>query len=223
MTWVWAAKRKQRNASKRRFTSRLRICLSRSVNWFLRAWISAVAGFNLGSRARITYKKRGGGIVFNLFDCFPKIRWNTTTKTTKSKVFLLTSRAFSRYILYLSSIALMSSSFFFRAAISSSTFKASERESEREKKVSPLSHFGVSLFSLLPKFGRSRVGAVIVSYRLNQNDHRRHTNMSECCQAEGPPAALSSSWFHPGPRSAGPCGHKSLLIAPSTGEQGLSF
>ncbi len=44
----------------------------------------------------------------------------------------LTLRAFSRYILYLSSMALMSSSFFFRAAISSSTFKASRQERNDE-------------------------------------------------------------------------------------------
>lgn len=34
---------------------------------------------------------------------------------------------------------------------------------------------------------------------------------SGCCRAEGPPAAPSSSWFHPGPHSAGPCrAHKWL-------------
>lgn len=41
------------------FTSRLTICLSRSANWFLRAWISAVAGFSFGSKARITFKQGG--------------------------------------------------------------------------------------------------------------------------------------------------------------------
>lgn len=77
MTWVWVAKRKQRTASKCRFTSRLRICLSRSANWFLRAWISAVAGFNLGSRARITYKKRGGGDFAICLTGETKIRWTS--------------------------------------------------------------------------------------------------------------------------------------------------
>lgn len=47
---------------KGRFTSRLRICLSRSANWFLRAWISAVAGFSFGSSARITYEQEKKGI-----------------------------------------------------------------------------------------------------------------------------------------------------------------
>lgn len=42
----------------------------------------------------------------------------------------LTLRAFSRYILYRSSIALMSSSFFFRAALSSSSFKAKRWKSK---------------------------------------------------------------------------------------------
>lgn len=50
------------NKSKSRFTSKVTICLSRSANWFLRAWISAVAGFSLGSSARITYKQEKKGI-----------------------------------------------------------------------------------------------------------------------------------------------------------------
>lgn len=101
-------------------TSRLTICLSRSDSWFLRDWISAVAGFNLGSRARITYRWWwwwccwGGGLMAD------KMLSKYNAKPSQ----LLTSRAFSRYILYLSSIALMSSSFFFRAAISSSSFRA---------------------------------------------------------------------------------------------------
>lgn len=39
-----------------KLTSRLTICLSRSPSWFLKAWISAVAGLSLGSRALITYE-----------------------------------------------------------------------------------------------------------------------------------------------------------------------
>lgn len=45
---------------------------------------------------------------------------------------VITLRAFSRYILYLSSIARMSSSFFFRAAISSPTFSAAGKANPQQ-------------------------------------------------------------------------------------------
>lgn len=77
------------NESKR-FTSRLRICFSRSANWFLRAWISAVAGFSLGSSARITYEQEKEGrkdspeLKIPLLDstsCFKKWQdWNRKKK-----------------------------------------------------------------------------------------------------------------------------------------------
>lgn len=53
-TQVRVQKRNDKNAWKYKLTSRLTICLSRSPSWFLKAWISAWAGFSLGSSARIT-------------------------------------------------------------------------------------------------------------------------------------------------------------------------
>ena len=56
----------------------------------------------------------------------------------------LTLRAFSRYILYLSSMAFMSSSFFLRAALSSSSFRA---ERERDALRHTLDHYALRSWS----------------------------------------------------------------------------
>lgn len=55
MTASWLRVKERGQGLKVSVTSRLRILLSLSISWFFRAWISAVAGFSLGSNARITY------------------------------------------------------------------------------------------------------------------------------------------------------------------------
>lgn len=122
-------------ARKFKLTSRLTICLSRSPSWFLKAWISAVAGFSLGSRALITYETEKKGVQ----------SYSLVSNTRTPRQSPLTLRAFSRYNLYLSSMAFMSSSFFFRAAISSSTFTAAGEQD------SPLSHCSTVLIRTKPQ------------------------------------------------------------------------
>ena len=88
-------------------------------------WLDSTSGPGLGSPT----SRKGRTILKFWFWWYFKVQELTYLEYNriiqiKTFVQTLTLRAFSRYILYLSSMARMSSSFFFRAAMSSSTFKA---------------------------------------------------------------------------------------------------